>query len=344
MIVIVTHNGEMFLKNLLSDIKGFNIPNEKVCVVDNQSNQKNSLNYLEELKKDNYHILHNIKSTYEIGAYLYALDNLKDDIWFLMQDVNRLKYDIFSEITSKLTKDNVYTLLTFKTGECDSNYDRFFLNLHFGSTYYSKGVYANTMFALDEVIQKVKNDWIAITPKSKLDSAATERALAAVFDKHNINGEIVIVDNGCTDNTINVVKFFSDLDDRIKVVYQPLKGYGNAYLAGFKHASGKIIVMGDADNSYDFYEIPRFLDALHDNDFVIGNRNEILQGSMPFLHRYIGQPMFYCLMNGLFKLNISDSHCGFGAIKKNALQKLDIPKLNLSTNSSCFFCLIASFG
>ena len=186
MIVIVTHNGEMFLKNLLSDIKGFNIPNEKVCVVDNQSNQENSLNYLEELKKDNYHILHNIKSTYEIGAYLYALDNLKDDIWFLMQDVNRLKYDIFSEITSKLTKNNVYTLLTFKTGECDSNYDRFFLNLHFGSTYYSKGVYANTMFALDEVIQKVKNDWIAITPKSKLDSAATERALAVVFDRHNI--------------------------------------------------------------------------------------------------------------------------------------------------------------
>ena len=56
--------------------------------------------------------------------------------------------------------------------------------IHFGSTYYSKGIYANTMFALDEVIQKVKNDWII--PQSKLDTAASERALSVVFDKHNI--------------------------------------------------------------------------------------------------------------------------------------------------------------
>lgn len=183
MIVIATHNGEKLLKNLLLDISSFKIPNEKVCIVDNQSSGS-SLDYLEELKKNDYKILHNPKSTYEVGAYLYALDNFNDDVWYMMQDCNRIKYDIFSEIFPKLTKDNVYTLLTFPTGIYDSNYDRMFLNLHFGTTQYSKGVYACTIFALNEVIQIVKNDWIV--PKQKLDSAAMERGLAVVFDRHKI--------------------------------------------------------------------------------------------------------------------------------------------------------------
>ena len=109
MIIIVTHNGEKLLRNLLSDIQGFGILHEKICIVDNMSTDKNHLDYLNELKKDNYYILHNPKSTYEVGAYKYALENFKDDIWFLMQDCNRLKYNIFNEITPKLTTNNVYT-------------------------------------------------------------------------------------------------------------------------------------------------------------------------------------------------------------------------------------------
>lgn len=143
-----------------------------------------------------------------------------------------------------------------------------------------------------------------------------------VFFQLGIEGEVIIVDNGCTDNTINIVKSFSD--PRIRIVHQPRRGYGNAYLAGFKYAEGKIIIMGDADNSYDFYDISRFLEALKENDFVIGNRASIEYGAMPSLHRYIGKPMFSFLMKSFFNLKISDSHCGFGAIKKEALDKLNL--------------------
>ncbi len=144
-----------------------------------------------------------------------------------------------------------------------------------------------------------------------------------VFDNEGINGEIVVVDNGCTDNTINVVRSFRN--SNIKIVNQPKRGYGNAYLAGFKETNGEIIVIGDADNSYDFYDIPRFLDQINlGNDFVIGNRYIIEDKSMPFLHRYVGRPMFSILLRGLFGLKISDSHCGFGAIKKESLNKLHL--------------------
>jgi len=144
-----------------------------------------------------------------------------------------------------------------------------------------------------------------------------------VFDNEGINGEIVVVDNGCTDNTIDVVRSFRN--SNIKIVNQPKKGYGNAYLAGFREANGEIIIIGDADNSYDFYDIPRFLDQINlGNDFVIGNRDIIEDKSMPFLHRYVGRPMFSLLLRCLFGLKISDSHCGFGAIKKESLDKLKL--------------------
>ena len=143
-----------------------------------------------------------------------------------------------------------------------------------------------------------------------------------VFDINKINGEIVIVDNGCTDDTINVVRSFKN--NNIKIVNQPKKGYGNAYLTGLKSASGEVIILGDGDNSYDFYDIPRFLDEIRDSDIVIGNRKVITNGSMPILHRYVGRPLFSVLMRTLFDLKISDSHCGFGAIRKDSLSKLDL--------------------
>ncbi|PIN95345.1 hypothetical protein COU56_01945 [Candidatus Pacearchaeota archaeon CG10_big_fil_rev_8_21_14_0_10_31_9] len=147
--------------------------------------------------------------------------------------------------------------------------------------------------------------------------------IQSVFKEHTIDGEIIIVDNGCTDGTINTVKSFKG--DNIKIVNQPKKGYGNAYLAGFKETNGEIIVIGDADNSYDFYDIPRFLDEIDNGyDFVIGNRVFIQKGAMPSLHKYVGKPLFSFLLNFLFKINVSDSHCGFGCIKKESLKRLDL--------------------
>jgi len=149
------------------------------------------------------------------------------------------------------------------------------------------------------------------------------KKIQEVFKKENIDGEIIVVDNGSTDNTVSVAEKYG-----VKVIRESEKGYGNAYLTGFKHVSDEcgIVIMGDADNSYDFYDIPRFLKMMSESnvDFVIGNRKYLNKDSSPFLHRYIGRPVFSILLRWLFHLNISDSHCGFGAIKKEALDKLKL--------------------
>lgn len=141
-----------------------------------------------------------------------------------------------------------------------------------------------------------------------------------VFIKNCWDGEIIVVDNGCTDRTVEYAKQYAF----VEVFKEKNKGYGNAYKKGFSVAKGDIIVMGDADDTYDFNEIPRLIYALTKCDFVVGNRKNLEKNSMPFLHRYIGRPIFKLLMQGVFNLKISDSHCGFGAIKKEALNKLDL--------------------
>jgi glycosyltransferase involved in cell wall biosynthesis len=184
MIVIASHNGEKYLKDLLADIKRFNISNNKVCVVDNLSTEESHLEYLKKLKEEGYNILYNPKSTYELGAFKYAVDNLKDDVWFSMQDSIRIKYDIFSEVKPKLTPDNMYTFLTFPYAAYDNNDDRTFLLMRYGTMKYSKGVYASSIFALDEVVQRVKDDWFI--PRNKIDAAGSERGVAVIFDRYNI--------------------------------------------------------------------------------------------------------------------------------------------------------------
>ena len=145
-----------------------------------------------------------------------------------------------------------------------------------------------------------------------------------VFSAEGLDGEIIVVDNGCTDNTVSIVKSFND--ERIKIVYAPKKGYGNAYLAGFKEVSGKVVVMGDADNTYDFYDIPRFLESLKDSDVVLGSRfkGKMEKGAMPSLHRYVGSPMFVFIMNNFHGLKISEPSTGYVAIRKEALDKLNL--------------------
>jgi glycosyltransferase involved in cell wall biosynthesis len=184
MIVISTHNGAKYLKYLLSDIKSFNIPNDKVCIVDNVSKDLEHLDYLELLKKDGYIILHNPENSYELGAFKYALDNITDDVWFSMQDCFRIKQDIFSYVRPKLTLKNMYTWLTFTPGLYDNFDDRMFLSLHYGVLSYSKGVYASSMFILNEVVQKIKHEWYI--PKNKIDAMGSERGVAVIFDKYGI--------------------------------------------------------------------------------------------------------------------------------------------------------------
>ncbi len=139
-----------------------------------------------------------------------------------------------------------------------------------------------------------------------------------VFKKNNLKGEIIVSDSS-SDNSPEIAKKLG-----AKVIKHNKVGYGNAYLEGFRHAKGDIIVMGDADNTYDFLEIPNLLKALKNNDMVLGRRKYIKKGAMPLLHRVIGNPLLSFVLRFFFKGKIKDAHSGFRAIKKEKLNQLNL--------------------
>jgi glycosyltransferase involved in cell wall biosynthesis len=136
-----------------------------------------------------------------------------------------------------------------------------------------------------------------------------------------ICGEVVVADNGSHDGS-------AELAERAgaRVVHEPARGYGSAYMAGFAAARGEYIVMADADLTYDFNEIPRFLAELQAGaDLVIGDRMQnIHPGAMPWHHRYIGNPLLSSLLNLLFHTGVSDAHCGMRAFRRDQLELLDL--------------------
>ena len=142
-----------------------------------------------------------------------------------------------------------------------------------------------------------------------------------VFHDNVINGEIIVADSS-TDRTPEIAASLG-----AKVIHTEKNGYGNAYLNGFQHARGRYIVMGDADNTYDFLEIPKLLAHLQNGaDFVIGSRfkGTIHKGSMDGLHRYIGNPVLTWMLNFIFHTHYSDTHSGFRAITRKALDRLPL--------------------
>ena len=142
-----------------------------------------------------------------------------------------------------------------------------------------------------------------------------------VFHDHEINGEIIIADSS-DDQTPAIARSLG-----AQVITPEKSGYGNAYLTAFRHARGHYIVMGDADNTYDFYEIPELVEPLKNGaDFVIGSRfkGTIHPGSMTPLHRYIGNPLLTSMINVIFRTRFTDTHSGFRAITRDALDRLDL--------------------
>ena len=118
------------------------------------------------------------------------------------------------------------------------------------------------------------------------------------FDQAGLDGEIVVCDNGSTDRSVAIAEAMG-----ARVVHQPERGYGNAYLKGFDSARGRYLVMGDADDTYDFTLIPEFLKALREggNAFVTGSR--YLGGgdaNITALHRWFGNPALTRIINALF--------------------------------------------
>jgi len=146
-----------------------------------------------------------------------------------------------------------------------------------------------------------------------------EKAIAAL-DVNNIRGEVVVVDNGSTDGSPTIASAAG-----ARVVHQPLAGYGNAYLKGFEEARGRYILMADSDDTYDFSALPRFIEPLRQGyEAVMGNRfqGRILPGAMPWLHRYIGNPLLSGVLNVFFKTGIGDAHCGMRAFTQEAYRAM----------------------
>jgi glycosyltransferase involved in cell wall biosynthesis len=137
-----------------------------------------------------------------------------------------------------------------------------------------------------------------------------------------IAGEVVIVDNGSTDGSVAIASAAG-----ARVVYHPLKGYGNALRRGFAEARGQFIIMGDCDDSYDFTDLKRFVERLRGGaDLVMGNRlkGDIKPGAMPWLHKYVGNPCLSWFLNLLFKTGVGDSHCGMRGFRKDAVAKMNL--------------------
>ena len=145
-------------------------------------------------------------------------------------------------------------------------------------------------------------------------------ALGALRDA-GIPGEVVVADNASEDRSAELATAAG-----ARVVAEPRRGYGSAYLAGFAAARGRYIVMGDADLTYDFAEIPRFVEKLEDGaELVMGDRMEnIHPGAMPWLHRYVGNPVLTGILNVFFRTGVSDAHCGMRALRREVLPRLDL--------------------
>ena len=142
-----------------------------------------------------------------------------------------------------------------------------------------------------------------------------------VMNEHGIRGEVVVADNGSDDGSAALAASAG-----ARVVHEPRRGYGRAYLAGFAAARGDYIVMVDADLTYDFGQIPVFVAALGAGaDLVMGNRmDNIDPGAMPWLNRYVGNPVLSGFLKLLYRTPVRDAHCGMRALRRDVLPRLDL--------------------
>ena len=151
-----------------------------------------------------------------------------------------------------------------------------------------------------------------------------EKAVRAMCEA-GINGEVVLADNGSTDDSKQIAE---SLGARTIDVTEP--GYGAALMGGIEASRGKYVIMGDADDSYDFLEVPKFVHKLREGfDLVQGCRlprggGRVMPGAMPFLHRWFGNPVLSWLVRLMFRIPINDVYCGMRGFKRELYDRLDL--------------------
>jgi glycosyltransferase involved in cell wall biosynthesis len=137
-----------------------------------------------------------------------------------------------------------------------------------------------------------------------------------------VAGEVVVVDNGSTDDSAAIAA-----REGARVVHEARPGYGSALMRGIEEARGRYVIMADADQSYDLGDLERFVEQLRAGyDLVMGSRlrGRIEPGAMPWLHRWIGNPLLSGLLNVLFRPGISDAHCGMRGFSKDGYRRMQL--------------------
>ncbi|HJZ96110.1 MAG TPA: glycosyltransferase, partial [Candidatus Solibacter sp.] len=160
---------------------------------------------------------------------------------------------------------------------------------------------------------------------NEADTLATcIRKARTALDEAGVRAEIIVADNGSTDASVAIAE-----REGASVVPVTSRGYGAALMGGIDAAKGRFIIMGDADDSYDFGEIPKFVQRLREGfDLVQGCRLEsgggrVLPGAMPFLHRWLGNPMFSVLARRWFRAPVRDIYCGMRGFTRDLVSRLD---------------------
>jgi glycosyltransferase involved in cell wall biosynthesis len=186
--------------------------------------------------------------------------------------------------------------------------------------------YGETTYPVAESNERVEVS-VVIPCLDEADTLETciRKAQRAMRD-HDIAGEVIVADNGSTDGSQSIATRCG-----ARVINVELKGYGNALRGGIAAARGRFVIMGDADDSYDFLEIPRFVEKLRQGyDLVQGCRltsggGRILPGAMPFLHRWWGNPMFSAMVRRWFGAEaVHDVYCGLRGFTKELYGRMDL--------------------
>jgi Glycosyl transferase family 2 len=170
------------------------------------------------------------------------------------------------------------------------------------------------------------------------EQAAVGKVVDQAFEgirRSGRTGEVIVVDNGSTDESARIAR-----EHGATVVSETRRGYGSAYLAGLDAARGAYLVMGDADDTYPLDGLASFVESIENgNDLVIGSRfkGTIHGDAMPFLNRFVGNPILTGMLNLLFGVRVSDAHCGMRAVRRDALPVLDLHSTGMEFASEMVF-------